>query len=224
MNYKHPYIFDYGATIDTRGEHWSHVFWRAYHNALPSLTWQQMWEAYVHTERRLGNEHIIQPDDTFLSTLHTKIGIHLQYMSAQGWIALQADVLHALHDTLTSCLYEETKAVIAESRQVLQRLHSKGCPMILVSNFYGNIRCVLREFDLQDFFLKVIESAEVGIRKPDPRIWQLGIDALQEHDSSIMPQDITVVGDHIDKDIIPAQQLGCHTIHITNGLRKDIRE
>ena len=47
----------------------------------------------------------------------------------------------------------------------------------------------------------------VGIRKPDPRIFTLGVEAL-----GLPPEDVTVVGDSIDKDILPARQAGCHTV------------
>ena len=56
-------------------------------------------------------------------------------------------------------------------------------------------------------FQKVIESAVVGIRKPDARIFALGLEALQ-----MEPEEVTVVGDSISKDIVPARSLGCHTV------------
>ena len=81
--------------------------------------------------------------------------------------------------------------------------------MVLVSNFYGNIATVLREFSLDGIFQHIVESAVVGIRKPDPRIFTLGVEAL-----GLDPSEIVVVGDSIDKDIIPARQAGCHTVWI----------
>ena len=79
--------------------------------------------------------------------------------------------------------------------------------MVLVSNFYGNIETVLKEFGLDGIFSQIIESAVVGVRKPDPRIFTLGVEAL-----NLKPDEIVVVGDSIDKDIIPARQAGCHTV------------
>ena len=79
--------------------------------------------------------------------------------------------------------------------------------MVLVSNFYGNIATVLREFSLDGIFQHIVESAVVGIRKPDPRIFTLGVEAL-----GLDPSEVVVVGDSIDKDIIPARQAGCHTV------------
>ena len=78
--------------------------------------------------------------------------------------------------------------------------------MVLVSNFYGNIETVLADFDLLKYFPKIIESAVVGIRKPDPRIFRLGVDAL-----GLPPKEILVVGDSLKKDILPAESIGCRT-------------
>ena len=85
--------------------------------------------------------------------------------------------------------------------------------MALVSNFYGNVETVLEEMQLRDFFCDVIESAQVGIRKPDPRLYALGVEALRKKQlpGHLDESDILVVGDSIQKDIIPAKSLGCKT-------------
>ena len=214
------FLFDYGATLDTRGEHWSKVMWRAYERHNVPITWEQFWEAYVTTERKLGEGGIILPSDTFYNTLSKKIALQLLSIKTGP-----DDTNDTLAKQLTEDLYDETLQVIAESREVLQEIADKyRCPMVLVSNFYGNIHAVLREMGLDRYFAEVIESAEVGIRKPDPRIWQLAIEALGRHSPTpLLPQDITVVGDSLEKDINPAKSLGCSTILITNGLKKDIK-
>lgn len=215
------YLFDYGATIDTRGEHWSKVIWRGYQRNNVSVTWEEFWEAYVATEKKLGEGGIILPTDTFRTTLSKKITLQLQSIQNNNNTAGSTD---PLTEQITDTIYSETLQVISESREVLQKIADKeNCPMVLVSNFYGNIRTVLREFRLDRFFADVIESAEVGIRKPDIRIWQMGIQTLQRHSPTpLSPTDIVVVGDSLEKDILPAKSLGCKTIHITNGLKKDI--
>ena len=80
-------------------------------------------------------------------------------------------------------------------------------PLVLVSNFYGNIHTVLGEFGLDGLFAGVVESAVVGVRKPDPQIFSLGVKAL-----GMGPGEVTVVGDSYAKDIVPAKAAGCHTV------------
>lgn len=214
-------LIDYGATIDTRGEHWSKVIWRAYKKAKIPITREQFLEAYIATERKLGQGDIIKPTDTFRTTLCKKIALQLEYLNGKGQ---GKGCSEDAGTKLADALYTETMQVIEESREVLQKIQDTlHCPMVLVSNFYGNIHTVLQEFRLRDFFVEVIESAEVGIRKPDPRIWQLAIDAVKRAcNTEVRTSEIVVIGDSLEKDILPAQALGCKTIQIKNGLKEDI--
>ena len=189
------YIFDYGGTLDTGGQHWGKVIWHAYERQQVPVSEEQYREAYVHAERILGKNPIIKPDFTFRRTLEEKIRIELEFLGLPEYQQAVVDDLYAI-----TC--DET----ARSREVLLQLKQRY-PMVLVSNFYGNIATVLGEFSLDGIFDTIIESAVVGVRKPDPRIFTLGVEAL-----GLNPDEVIVVGDSMDKDIIPAGKAGCHTI------------
>ena len=188
------YIFDYGGTLDTGGQHWGLLLWHAFERHQVPVSESQFRDAYVYAERTLGRNKIIQPTDTFLQTLTKKVQLELTYLNNESYT-----------DAIVSDVYERTKSQTALSRRVLMQM--KASPMVLVSNFYGNISVVLQEFGLDGIFAEVIESAVVGIRKPDPQIFLLGVDAL-----GMKPEEITVVGDSLEKDIIPAKRAGCHTV------------
>ena len=188
-------IFDYGGTIDTAGCHWGKKLWHAYQRLQVAVSEQHFREAYVHAERTLGKNPIIQPDFTFRRTLEEKIRIELEFLGLPQYQQTVVDDLYALTCKETS-----------KSRQVLLQLKQQY-PMVLVSNFYGNIATVLQEFKLDGIFDKIIESAVVGVRKPDPQIFTLGVEAL-----GMQPDEVVVVGDSMDKDIIPAGKAGCHTV------------
>ena len=196
------YIFDYGGTLDTGGQHWGKVIWHAYEHLQVPVSEADFRDAYVHAERTLGKNPIIKPDFTFYKTLETKISLQLEYLHQQGHLSHHTSYIKPL----TSHLYEATVAEAARSREVLLEL-KKQYPMILVSNFYGNIATVLNEFKLDGIFDTIIESAVVGVRKPDPQIFTLGVEAL-----GMQPDEVVVVGDSMDKDIIPASKAGCHTV------------
>ena len=188
-------IFDYGGTLDTGGCHWGKMLWHAYQRQQVPVSEDQFREAYVYAERLLGKNPVIQPDFTFRQTLETKVRIEMEQLGVAAYA-----------EAVVSDLYELTKAQTQHSREVLLRL-SEWYPMVLVSNFYGNIGVVLREFGLDGIFQQIVESAVVGIRKPDPRIFTLGVEALGLPASSVL-----VVGDSMDKDILPARQAGCQTV------------
>ena len=189
------YIFDYGGTLDTGGQHWGKVIWHAYERQQVPVTEEAFRAAYVHAERTLGKNPIIQPDFTFRRTLEEKIRIELEFLGLPQYQQTVVDDLYALTCKETS-----------KSRQVLLQLKQQY-PMVLVSNFYGNIATVLKEFKLDGIFDTIIESAVVGVRKPDPQIFTLGVEAL-----GMRPDEVVVVGDSMDKDIIPASKAGCHTV------------
>lgn len=194
------YIFDYGGTLDTGGCHWGKTIWHAYQQVGVPVGEAQFREAYVYAERMLGRNPIIQPDFTFRQTLEEKLRIELDYLSS----ALSAPSSYI--QPLASHLYASVLRHTAHSREVLQQL-CQTYPLVLVSNFYGNMPTVLREFGFDGLFAQVVESAVVGIRKPDSRIFLLGVEAL-----GLQPSEVTVVGDSMEKDIIPAKKAGCQTV------------
>ena len=196
------YIFDYGGTLDTGGQHWGKVIWHAYERQQVPVSEEAFRDAYVHAERTLGRNPIIQPDFTFYKTIETKIRIQLEFLKKQNYVSSVSSYLKPLTDSL----YEATVKETAKSREVLLQLKQQY-PMVLVSNFYGNIATVLKEFKLDGIFDTIIESAVVGVRKPDPQIFTLGVEAL-----GMQPDEVVVVGDSMDKDIIPAGKAGCHTV------------
>ncbi len=199
-------IFDYGGTIDSRGDHWSEVIWRAYRLADVEVEKAVFRDAYVFAERELARVRHILPDDNFLVLLQKKMRIEFQWLADNGYIP-QSEADSKAPEVARLC-YESAKACVDEARPVLEKLAEKF-PMVLVSNFYGNVEAVLADFGIRRYFKSIIESAVVGVRKPDPQIFQLGVDAL-----GVPAADVLVVGDSIKKDIIPAESIGCRVAWI----------
>ena len=189
------YIFDYGGTLDTGGCHWGKMFWHAYQQVGVPISEPQFREAYVYAERTLGSTPVIRPDFTFRQTLETKLRLQLEALGLSPM---------SLLGPIADLLYTSVLRHTAHSREVLQQME---LPKVLVSNFYGNMPTVLQEFGFDGLFQHVVESAVVGIRKPDPRIFLLGVETL-----GLQPEEVTVVGDSVAKDIIPAKAAGCQTI------------
>lgn len=194
-------IFDYGGTIDSRGVHWSWVIWDGYRHAGAGVGLEQFREAYVYAERELARVRHIMPGDNFHDLLVKKMAIEFDYIEQQGWLEGCA----AMSRQVADYCYERARDCVDEARPVLEYLHGRY-PMMLVSNFYGNIDSVLRDFDLRRYFKGIIESSVVGVRKPNPTLFKLGVDALELSASRVL-----VVGDSLKKDILPAESLGCAT-------------
>lgn len=196
------FIFDYGGTLDTRGNHWGKVLWHGYERTGVPVGEQDFRDAYVYGERTLATSPIVKPDFTFRDTLQAKIRLQLQWLEENRNLGDATRYLERILDDV----YQQTKDTTKESALVLEEL-AKRFPLVLVSNFYGNISTVLREFGLDHLFGDIIESAVVGIRKPDARIFALGVERL-----GLKAEEVAVVGDSYDKDILPSHSIGCHTI------------
>lgn len=199
-------IFDYGGTIDSRGVHWSEVIWDGYCDAHVAVTKEQFRECYVFAERELAKVRHLLPHHNFHDLLLIKMRIELGYLAGQG--LLNADCIEPIAAKIALYCYRAARSSVEEARPVLEALYARY-PMVLVSNFYGNVESVLADFDLRRYFRDIIESAVVGVRKPDPKIFQLGVDAL-----GLKPEEVLVIGDSYKKDIVPAESIGCHVAWI----------
>ena len=200
------YIFDFGGTLDTAGCHWGQMLWHAYQRQQIPVSEEQFREAYVYAERTLGRTPIIQSDYSFHKTLEVKIRLEMEYLCTSGaWQADEAEFTRG-HKAVLEDVYSKVVEVTSHSREVLSQL-AASYPMVLVSNFYGNISHVLEEFHLAEFFKDIVESAVVGVRKPDHRIFLLGVEAL-----GLKPEECIVVGDSFYKDIEPAKKAGCQAV------------
>ena len=200
------YIFDFGGTLDTAGCHWGQMLWHAYQRQQIPVSDEQFREAYVYAERTLGRTPIIQSDYSFHKTLEVKIRIEMEYLCTSGaWQADEAEFARG-HKAVLEDVYSKVVEITSHSREVLSQLAARY-PMVLVSNFYGNISHVLEEFHLSEFFKDIVESAVVGVRKPDHRIFVLGVEAL-----GLKPEECVVVGDSFYKDIEPAKKAGCQAV------------
>ena len=243
-------IFDYGGTLDTRGDHWSEVLWQCYEHfgigvaedeeVEPggSIHKQAFRDAYVYGERALAVNPIVTPDFHFEDILREKLILELNFLAGKKlletgkddsekqaklgnpgkdsdasseslFLSLSDSEIQQIAVDMARYINAKTLALLNENKQVLEHLKQNGYPMVLVSNFYGNINQVLKDAGIDGYFEDVIESAVVGVRKPNPAIFALGVCALDLPASQVL-----VVGDTYGKDIIPAHKLGCHTLWI----------
>ena len=240
-------IFDYGGTLDTRGDHWSEVLWQGYEHfgigvaddeeVEPgvSIHKQAFRDAYVYGERALAVNPIVTPDFHFEDILREKLILELNFLAGKELLetgkddaekqaklgndsdasseslllSLSDSEIHQISVDMAHYINAKTLDLLQENKLVLEHLKQAGYPMVLVSNFYGNINQVLKDAGIDGYFKEVIESAVVGVRKPNPAIFALGVCALDLPASQVL-----VVGDTYGKDIMPAHKLGCHTLWI----------
>ena len=196
-------IFDYGGTIDTNSRHWAEVLWEKYVEMKVPVDKESFREAYVHGERTLAKVRLVLPEHDFHEVLRIKTRIQIDYLVEQGKLngLLAQEKAYAVH--VADLCYDYVLNILERTRPVVQKL-SEHYKLVLVSNFYGNIETILKDFGLSSYFSAIVESSVVGVRKPDPAIYQLGVDAM-----GLPAEKILVVGDSFSKDVVPAKKVGC---------------
>lgn len=87
--------------------------------------------------------------------------------------------------------------------EALEQLRSMGYRLGVVSNADGRVEALLASVGLGRFFEVVVDSAVVGVEKPDPRIFQLACAR-----AGVPTAEAIYVGDIYEVDIVGARAVG----------------
>jgi HAD superfamily hydrolase (TIGR01509 family) len=128
----------------------------------------------------------------FYSTLLPHVGVTQENLSDTVGC-----VLKLAHSEMLWRKAEDTTA------ETLTRLKSRGLILGVVSNSDGRIESAFQQAGLESYFDFFIDSFNVGIEKPDPRIFQL---AAQQ--ARAAPQEAVYVGDLYSVDVVGARSAG----------------
>ncbi len=98
-------------------------------------------------------------------------------------------------------------AVAEGSGESLARLRAAGLRLGVVSNSDGRVEQALQAAGLREYFDVVMDSALLGVEKPDPRIFQAALRAL-----GVTPEEALYVGDLYEVDILGANAAGISAV------------
>jgi putative hydrolase of the HAD superfamily len=101
----------------------------------------------------------------------------------------------------------------------LKELKSRGIQTGLISNWNHTCRTVLSENGLDKLLNPIVISSEVGLEKPDPRIFET---ALRLADAD--PERSLYVGDNYYDDVVGTRKVGMKCLLITPYKRFGIEE
>jgi len=131
-------------------------------------------------------------------------------------VGVAADQLDAAA-ALIEQIFAGTAWVAADgAAEALRELSEAGYKLAVVSNAWGMVAQWLEQHEICTVngsgltrVGAVIDSHLVGIEKPDPRIFQLALDAL-----GVEPARSLYVGDTITFDVVGALAAGLHPVHV----------
>lgn len=189
-------LFDFGGTLDADGEPAVEQFHRAYHLAGGRRTRDEFGAIFRESDRRLAEYPGIR-----------RLGFRDAVAAQSALIAtLVCDTEHVDASLIAATVHDAAITIARRNATILGELRSRGLRTALVSNFTGNLDCCVAELALAPAFDVVIDSAIVGIRKPDPRIFALALDHLGVDASRAL-----MVGDNPFADIQGAAAAGMST-------------
>lgn len=90
-----------------------------------------------------------------------------------------------------------------EAPGALRRVKAAGLVAGVISNSNGSVRSILEETGLAEHLDFIIDSAVVGVEKPDPRIFRLGL-----RESAVTSEEAVYVGDLYSVDVLGARAAG----------------
>lgn len=99
-----------------------------------------------------------------------------------------------------------------DAEPVLSGLKMRGIRRGVIANQPAGTKDRLERWGLLKYFDVIAASAELGISKPDPAVFEW---ALAHADCKA--QNAVMVGDRIENDIAPANRLGIHTVRLLRG-------
>jgi putative hydrolase of the HAD superfamily len=107
-----------------------------------------------------------------------------------------------------SQLRNELIYVFPGARETLARFCARDIPLALITNgTAAEQRAKLARFDLAWYFQAILIEGEVGLGKPDERVFQLCLDKFR-----LRANQVWMVGDNLEWDVAAPQRVGIHSI------------
>ena len=193
-------IFDFGGTIDADGIDWKNRLFDFFvENKIP-IDREEAFKAFYKAMSMLDK-------DSSSRTLSYRQTVDIFiYWSIKNL----SIVIENYKKAVVEPFWNSSVNTINKNRKIFERLAQKYTLGILSNNF-GNCQGWCKEFKIDDFFKIIIDSADVGMEKPDKEIFKLACDKLE-----ITPEEAAYVGDKFEVDMISARELGMLPIWINS--------
>jgi putative hydrolase of the HAD superfamily len=158
-------------------------------------------------------------DKTILENLPQLMGAKKVWATKNSGDTYFTTILHAAdvpvehHTLILEKLWEknaalELWAVVQEgTHDTLARIKAKGYTLGLISNSDGRLAGKLKALGLCDYFGVVIDSGVVGVEKPNPQIFQMGLSGI-----GVAAEESMYVGDIYSIDVIGARSAGLRPV------------
>lgn len=107
--------------------------------------------------------------------------------------------------------HKEDERLYPEAAECLECLH-KHYKIGIIANQSAGSEERLERLGIRKYIDIVVASAEEGVAKPDKRIFEIALER-----AGCKRSEAAMVGDRLDNDIVPANELGMYTIWVKQG-------
>lgn len=199
--------FDFGGTLDSPFLHWMDIYIHLYTTELHlPLTKENFRDSYVYAEQMMERLQLVKPHHTLLETQTFKTNLQFTSLIERGILPDTPANREQLPLQAARLVTDYSSAYVRAAHNTLARL-SESYTLLIVSNYYGNLKRIVADLDIISFFHSITDSTLEGIRKPDPALWKLAISR-----AGFSCPEVLVVGDSMKNDILPAISLGCQVV------------
>lgn len=192
-------LFDFGGTLDADGVAWKDRFF-----ALLS-------EAGVAVEPDAFDRAFYAADDALVGRLPRELALGDTVERLAQDLARGLGRDPELGRRIAAQFLEDAVAKLDANAKVLGTL-AERYRIGVVSNFYGNLQAICSGTSIGRYVDVAVDSEAVGATKPDPRIFQAALTALDTSaDRAIF------IGDSLPRDMEGAKRLGMPHIWVHPG-------
>jgi putative hydrolase of the HAD superfamily len=199
-------LMDFGGTLDSDGGHWLDRFWAIYAQiGLTQFPKDRIKEAFYWADLQAETDAPMRSAG-FRAMMERHVAWQFQKL---GLTDPEKQAAAA------AAFYRPSERILHRNRGILEKLSMAGYKMGVVSNFYGNVEVLCKEALLAPYLAPILDSAVVGLKKPDPAFFQMALNQLK------LPADhVGFVGDSFERDMAPAKALGMRTYWMIGDTQK----
>jgi len=152
---------------------------------------RRLWSETTY-ERNTG---IIPTIETNIEHICRKLGVSVDYMKIRLATEVRFDFV------------ADTMKPRQDAIDVLSYLQSQGLKVGLISNCSPDAPLIWRDTPFAPLFDVVVFSSSAGVKKPEPRVYQLAVEQL-----AVEPSRCLYIGDGDSRELTGASQVGMHAV------------
>ncbi|NER15147.1 noncanonical pyrimidine nucleotidase, YjjG family [Leptobacterium flavescens] len=124
---------------------------------------------------------------------------------------VEDELIHRLSDQYIQELPNQNY-LFENTTEILDYLRPNYKLHIITNGFEEVQKGKLNNSKIGHFFTHIINSEMVGVKKPNPRIFEFALEK-----ASVSPENTVMIGDNLEADILGAKNMGMNTLHFNSN-------